>query len=181
MMDRRFFVKGVAGSAALVWLQGLGVRPGRSALHQAATGRFQVLSDSQAATLEAMAAQIIPTDDTPGAREARVISFIDNGLASFAADQRPVFDRGLAAFETEVRNRIPGAAGFAVLPGAVQVELMVGLERRDPEFFESLRVATIAGMFADPKYGGNFEKTGWKLIGFEDRFGWAPPFGDYDR
>jgi len=177
-MDRRFFVKGVAGSAALVWLQGLDTlrRP-----LTAAKGTYRVLSESQAATVEALAAQIIPTDDTPGAREARVVTFIDNGLASFAAAQRPVFERGLAGFETEVHNRFPDAAGFATLQSATQVELMIGLEQRDPEFFESLRVATIAGMFADPKYGGNFEKTGWKLIGFDDRFGWAPPFGDYDR
>ena len=177
-MDRRFFVKGVAGSAALVWLQGLGTL---RLPFSAARGAYRVLSEPQAATLEALAAQIIPTDDTPGAREARVVTFIDNGLASFAADQRPVFERGLAAFEADVRNRFPDAAGFATLQPATQVELMIGLEQRDPEFFESLRVATIAGMFADPRYGGNFEKTGWKLIGFNDRFGWAPPFGDYDR
>jgi gluconate 2-dehydrogenase gamma chain len=177
-MDRRLFVKGVAGSAALVWLHGLGTlrRP-----LSAANGAYRVLSESQAATVEALAAQIIPTDDTPGAREARVVIFIDNGLASFAADQRLVFERGLAGFEAEVHRRFPDAAGFATLQPATQVELMIGLEQRDPEFFESLRVATIAGMFADPRYGGNFEKTGWKLIGFDDRFSWAPPFGDYDR
>lgn len=180
-MDRRFFVKGVAGSAALVWLQGLG--PLRRPLEWSpvAADGYRVLSESRAATLEAMAAQIIPTDDTPGAREARVVTFIDNGLTGFAADQRPLFERGLAAFEAEVRSRFPDAAGFAALEGATQVELMIGLEQRDPEFFESVRVATIAGMFADPRYGGNYEKTGWKLIGFDDRFGWAPPFGDYDR
>jgi hypothetical protein len=35
-------------------------------------------------------------------------------------------------------------------------------------------------MFADPAYGGNSDKVGWKLIGFEDRFAWQPPFGEYD-
>ena len=180
-MDRRFFAKSMAGGAAMVWLQGLDSLSRRGHSGPAPSEGYRVLSPSQAATLEAMAAQIIPTDDTPGAREARVVNFIDIGLATFAANQRPVMERGLAAFDAEVRSRFPNAGGFAALQGATQIELMVSLERRDPEFFESVRLATLAGMFADPKYGGNFEKTGWKLIGFDDRFGWAPPFGDYDR
>ena len=39
----------------------------------------------------------------------------------------------------------------------------------------------ISGMFADPKYGGNVNKSGWKLLGFDDQFSWAAPFGWYDR
>jgi hypothetical protein len=37
------------------------------------------------------------------------------------------------------------------------------------------------GMFIDPIHGGNFNKVGWKMIGFEDRYSWTPPFGYYDR
>jgi len=43
-----------------------------------------------------------------------------------------------------------------------------------------LRGATVTGMFANPEYGGNANKAGWKLIGFDDRFSWAAPFGWYD-
>jgi hypothetical protein len=32
-----------------------------------------------------------------------------------------------------------------------------------------------------PKYGGNHDKAGWKLLGFEDRHVWQPPFGYYDK
>jgi hypothetical protein len=32
-----------------------------------------------------------------------------------------------------------------------------------------------------PEYGGNREGLGWKLIGFEDRHIFEPPFGYYDR
>ena len=41
--------------------------------------------------------------------------------------------------------------------------------------------ATAAGMFANPEYGGNRDKIGWKLLGFDDRFFWQQPFGYYDR
>jgi hypothetical protein len=37
------------------------------------------------------------------------------------------------------------------------------------------------GFFIDPAYGGNFNQIGWKLIGFEDKFNFKPPFGYYDR
>ena len=46
---------------------------------------------------------------------------------------------------------------------------------------QKMRGATIAGMFSNPEYGGNRDKIGWKLLGFEDRFSWAAPFGWYDR
>ena len=39
----------------------------------------------------------------------------------------------------------------------------------------------LAGMLAFPEYGGNYNKIGWKWIGFDDRFSWAAPFGWYDR
>ncbi len=49
------------------------------------------------------------------------------------------------------------------------------------EFFETVRAHTIMGFFADPSYGGNYDKMGWKLIGFQDDFYFKPPFGYYDR
>jgi hypothetical protein len=36
-------------------------------------------------------------------------------------------------------------------------------------------------MFTLPTYGGNRDGVGWKLIGFEDRHTFQPPFGYYDR
>jgi hypothetical protein len=51
--------------------------------------RFAFFTPDQAAEIEAMAAQIIPTDSTPGAREARVINFIDRALVTFDEDAKP--------------------------------------------------------------------------------------------
>lgn len=45
--------------------------------------KFSFFTVSDAADVEAVAAQIVPTDDTPGAREAGVIHFIDRALATF--------------------------------------------------------------------------------------------------
>jgi hypothetical protein len=38
-------------------------------------------------------------------------------------------------------------------------------------------VATISGFLANPEYGGNAGKAGWRAIGFDDRFVCVEPFG----
>src|SRR6201999_3924975 len=52
-------------------------------------------SPTQAADVEAISAQIIPTTDTPGAKEARVVTFIDLALVSFAKSSQEVYTKGL--------------------------------------------------------------------------------------
>ena len=37
------------------------------------------------------------------------------------------------------------------------------------------------GMFSHPEHGGNYNKIGWKLIGYVDQYSWSSPFGYYDR
>ena len=70
---------------------------------------------------------------------------------------------------------------FAKLDTAQQSALFHDVERTNSDFFTALLAATAAGMFASPEYGGNRDKLGWKLLGFEDRYFWQQPFGYYDR
>ena len=143
-------------------------------------GNWQTFSAADAADVEAMAALILPSGDTPGAREARVIVFIDRNLATFARLQRSLFEQGLADLRRHVGAAHPGKTSFASLDEPAQLALLHRLEREKSPFFEAVRVSTIVGMFANPEYGGNLDKAGWKLLGFEDRFAWQPPFGYYD-
>ena len=140
---------------------------------------FQFLSPEQAVEVEAMAAQIIPTDDTPGAREAQVIYFIDRVLTTFERDKQPLYRQGLADLPSKVGQLFPGQNKFSAVTPAQQVQVLTTIEKS--EFFEIVRVHTIAGFFANPEYGGNRDQIGWKLIGFEDRGVYEPPFGYYDR
>ena len=48
-------------------------------------------------------------------------------------------------------------------------------------FFLAVRRLTVLGLTALPKYGGNRDGLGWKLIGFVDGHYWEPPFGYYDK
>ena len=147
------------------------------AVQAAAPARLEFLTPEQAREIEAVAAQIIPSDDSPGAREAHVIYFIDRVLATFESDKQPLYKQGLAMLEARARRA--GRARFSELDAAQQVAVLKKIEKTP--FFQLLRGHTVAGFFANPEYGGNYSQVGWKLIGFEDRFAFSPPFGFYDR
>ena len=184
-LSRRRFLASVAGGAGALWVAASWSDLLSAGEHAARASQqptpFQALTAAQGADLEAFCAQIVPTDDTPGAREARAAYFIDRALVTFAKKDRPRFEKGMLALAAEAKRRHPRAASFAALTARQQVAVMKAIERTSPDFFEVARVGTIAGMFANPEYGGNHQKIGWKLIGFEDRFSWQAPFGYYDR
>lgn len=137
------------------------------------------LSAAEAADVDAVAAQIIPSDDTPGAREAGVVFFIDRALATFLSQLASDYRVALRAFQAAFRDRHSGVASFASLPSERQVEYLETVDQTP--FFEMTRLLTQLGMFSLPGYGGNRDSAGWRLIGFEDRHFFQPPFGYYDR
>lgn len=131
-----------------------------------------------AADVEAITARIIPSDDTPGAKEAGVVFFIDNTLTTFAKDQAPMFEQGLKALDASVKAKHGASARFATITPVQQDALLRAMEKQD--FFQALRFATIAGFLALPKYGGNKDYIGWKAVGQEHTFEHHAPFGWYD-
>jgi len=139
---------------------------------------LEVLTPEQAADVEAIAAQIIPTDDLPGAREARVVNFLDHALATWASDQRATLVAGLGVFNAAVAQRYTGVQRFAQLTGEQQLEFLRANEQHP--LFQNLRQGVLVGTFANPSNGGNFEKAGYRILGYDDRGVWRPPFGWYD-
>jgi gluconate 2-dehydrogenase gamma chain len=137
------------------------------------------LTDAEMADVAAITAQIIPTDATPGAKEAGIAEFIDRALATFFERLAPTFRVQLSEFRAACVAQHPSKASFAELAAEQQIQFLQSVERTP--FFNSLRLLTIIGMFAMPEYGGNRDGIGWKLLGFEDRHMFVPPFGDYDR
>lgn len=140
---------------------------------------FEVLTADEAAELEAIAIQIFPTDETPGAREAGVIHFIDRALAGFAAGQLETLRTGLADLAARVSAREPGATRFAAMATERQTALLKDIE--STPFFGQVWWLTVLGMFADPSHGGNRDQIGWRLLGFDPQHRYDPPFGYYDR
>ena len=182
---RRQFLWISANAVTGVWLAAAAGELASGALLSCApakhAGAWHTFSDADAAVVDAIAALIIPTDDTPGAREAGVVQFIDRSLDTFARDQRTLFADGLADLKKRVGAAHPGVDSFAKLDTARQSALLHDLENSKSDFFAAMLAATAAGMFANPEYGGNRDRIGWKLIGFEDRYLWQQPFGYYDR
>ena len=133
---------------------------------------------AQAAEVEAMAAQIIPTDETPGAREARVINFIDRALVTFSKGSQPAYTKGLAELQAQTTQLFPTASRFSALTSAQQIQVLTAMEKSP--FFNLVRTHTITGFFASPVHGGNQNKVGWTLIGHDDSLNFKPPFGYYD-
>jgi gluconate 2-dehydrogenase gamma chain len=120
--------------------------------------KLQFLDAAAAAEIERLAGEIIPADELgPGAKEAGVVYFIDRALATFDADKRALYHEGLAASQGKPASAIEHA-----------------------EFFETLRRHVVMGFLASPEWGGNRDKCGWKLIGFDDAGSFRSPFGYYD-
>jgi gluconate 2-dehydrogenase gamma chain len=143
-----------------------------------APGKLEFFSAEQAAAVEAVTAQIIPSDETPGAREARTVHFIDRALATFERDKQAAYAEGLLDLEAKARDVSGGSGKFSSLTSAQQIQALTAIEKTP--FFALVRMHTVVGFFANPEYGGNESKIGWKLMGFEDKFNYQPPFGYYD-
>lgn len=139
---------------------------------------FATLTPAEAVEVEAIASQIIPGGDLPGAREAGVVHFIDRALGTFFAPELPALRKGLEGFQRDFAAHGSSGKLFSQVGSARQCAWLHEVD--ETPFFNSVRRLTLLGFVALPKYGGNRDKLGWKLIGFEDRHFWQPPFGHYD-
>lgn len=174
-VSRRGFLKGLTSAAGAAWLTAhwpAVLAAAQDATRLRASGSFEFLKPADAADLAAIAAQIFPSDELPGATEAGVVYFMDSALRTFMSDAAGGVQKGLLAL-----NKKAGA-GFATLPPEEQARLLNAEEKSD--FFGTIRFMTVAGMFALPSYGGNKDFSGWTMLGFEHRMAWQPPFGHYD-
>ena len=169
-LSRRELLKrtAVLGAAATVPL-----RVALVARQAAPLEGFVTLTASEADTLEAIVARLIPTDeDGPGATEARAAYYIDRALGGALASSRETYAEGLAA--TEAYARASKGALFATLAPADQDRILgemdegvaTGFEPSSRSFFNLVRSHTIQGTFCDPYYGGNAAFVGWDLLGY---------------
>jgi len=149
-----------------------------AAAQSSAHAKFLFFRPADAADVEAITAQIIPTDDTPGAREAGVVYFIDRALATFCSQLAIPVEAQLHAFQHSCAAA-HGGKSFAELPSDLQVKMLAQIE--NTPFFDNMRTLTVFGMFSMPSYGGNREQLGWQLLGFDDQHVFESPFGYYDR
>lgn len=171
-------------------------------------------TDHEWDTIEAAAARIIPTDRDPGAREARVIVFIDRYLSGIdyhyaaadgsgflrmagkearsarerLADLRQLYRAGVPELDElaqelgaedfcqaseEAQDRVletlsgqPKPARLSLEAKEVFYSRLQGNTDDGMPFFETLCFHVRQGFYADPVYGGNRDRVGWRVIGF---------------
>jgi gluconate 2-dehydrogenase gamma chain len=162
------------GASAVIPVEAL-FRQAPGALAQSAGGAadpLETLTAAEAATLDAIAARLIPSDESgPGAREARAARYIDRALGGALAESREAYRSGLA--EVDAYARSSRGASFPQLRPADQDAVLRDMEAGAATgfsgaaaFFNLVRAHTIQGTFSDPFYGGNANFVGWDLIGY---------------
>lgn len=142
--------------------------------HESGEHRGAFFNADDAETVAAITERIMPdAPGKPGAREAGVTNYIDLALAGAYSELQDFYRRGLASLDAYCRKA--HSAPFARLDAAKQDEVLSALEEgkaegftwpTPQELFNTLRVHTMEGMFADPLYGGNKNFSGWRLVGF---------------
>jgi len=156
--------------------------------------KFEFFTPEEAVEVEAITARIIPTDETPGAREAGVVYFIDHGLVTFGADDQKAYREGLPELQARVKEIFASASKFSGLTAEQQDAVLHSFDEGGPtarrafrahpgaqNFFDTVRLHTIQGFLIDPEFGGNRDATGWKVIGREREHIFQAPFGYYDK
>jgi len=130
---------------------------------QQVLAQTSVLSQAESATLAAICARIIPTDDNgPGAAEAHAATYIERSLGGWLASSRETYTAGLSAIDEAARAN--GGRRFVELAAAQQDRVLASME--ETPFFGLVRTHTIQGTFCDPAYGGNQNFVGWDLVGY---------------
>jgi gluconate 2-dehydrogenase gamma chain len=185
--SRRRFLAVLGSGATALWfadnLSTLGdvARHTDHGMAQPAQRRLEFFSAAEARVVDAIASRILPSDDgTPGAHEAGALYFIDRVSARhLPAEMRMQLRDGLATLQKDVASRHANARDFAALTKEQQDAVL--RERETSPFFELARTLTLAGVLSSPKFGGNRNYVGWKLVGHDPSPTSQPPFGYYDR
>lgn len=150
----------------------------REAAGAATPPNFTWFDALSAAEVESLTGEIIPSDDTPGAREAGVVYFIDRALTTFDKENQAAYKTGLADVSAKRTAMFPGSASCVALSSAQRIQLLQSMERTP--FFRLLRTHTMYGFLADPSYGGNRDGVGYKTMQYQPAHLYSPPFGYYD-
>src|SRR5438309_10398737 len=118
-LSRRQFLSRGSAAVSVVWLSAhwpaivAAAEHAHQAAKSSAPDKFQFFSPEQAAEIDAITARIIPSDETPGAREAGVVYFIDRALTTFASDDQKTYREGIPSLQAHLREIFPAAEKFS--------------------------------------------------------------------
>jgi len=144
------------------------------------TSSHVTLTDEEYEAMAAACERMLPRDEDPGAADLGVPGYLDRALSDPRMSHvKDDFVRGLNALMRRAQGQ--HTKPFHQLPPEAQDALLTAFKNRpqgsgEAHWYELLVVLTMEGAFSDPSYGGNKDRKGWALIGFETS---EPPAG-YD-
>ncbi len=138
--------------------------------------RWRFLTDAEASLLDAICAQIIPTDQDPGAREAGCVVYIDRQLVGPHQRFAEQYRAGLASLAATCQA-LHGKP-FEELSSAEQIKLLEKLEMGQTpkehwkivpsgEFFQLVCSHTMQGFYGSPRHGGNKDYVSYRMLGLD--------------
>lgn len=158
-ISRRVFLSQAAALTAIVPIVGRKRQRGVPA-----RGPAGGVDAAAMATIAAIASHIIPTDDTPGAAQGGVDTYIAGSLAR-SEPLRALYASGVREVDQSSVDRF--GVPFIGLNPADQRAMVAAIQ--GTPFFKSVRALTIAGFYNSP--------AGWQSVGFP---GHGQPMGHRD-
>ena len=140
---------------------------------------YRFFTPQQAAEFDAFSAQIIPTDDTPGAREANVVHFTDYVLSTIDSDQQAQVKDALKALQEQVGEDGSGSdlvrgAHFRAADRGHESDGEDGGLRRSPRLHaDRLLLRSVAWAATKTRWAGSSSASKIDFL-------YKPPFGYYD-
>lgn len=169
-MNRKEFIKVAALTA--IGTGGIRFLPGCSGHNT--TWRF--FTDTEAKLVDAIAEQIIPSDEWPGGRDSGTTNFIDKQLVGPYKRYKAVYRKGLSAIQESCNTTYQKR--FEELPWDEQTRFLENMEAGllkgdswsggfDKEFFGLIRDHTMQAFYGSQIHGGNKDKMSYRMIGLD--------------
>jgi gluconate 2-dehydrogenase gamma chain len=131
---------------------------------------------NESGLMNAIAEQIVPTDEWPGGRDSGVVNFIDIQLIGPYRRFQQDYRKGLASLEKTCGKKFHRK--FENISWDSQTALLRDMEAGKLEgdewekgysqyFFEILRSHCLQGYYGSPRHGGNKNFTSYAMIGLD--------------
>lgn len=142
------------------------------AMQSAGANSYRFLSKEQAQTVKAIAAQLVPEDEFPGAGGPVAVDYIDGVLAgAYGKFYKTRYVEGLKA--TDAISQKNFQRDFSALNGEQQIGILKKLESGEgvgdsgKQFFQLILLHTFEAYYGGAHHDASGENASWKMLGFE--------------
>ena len=134
---------------------------------------WRFFTNDEGVLVDALAEQIIPTDESMGARDAGATNFIDKQLMGPYFRYQETYRKGLKAIQETCKTNFKKQ--FEALEWEEQTKFLQSMEAGkmegsnwekgfDKEFFELIRSHTMQSFYGSPRHGGNKNNVSYKMM-----------------